>query len=404
MIQRAGMMMGVLLLMATALLGCDDDTSGSSSDPQAVRETGYLNCIDNDPNCEGQLRCITQDNEIECVDFPEGCDAAECGCLGETICGDQGCSQGTNEIACSPPEAYDPCDGKACGELCTICDPNDEDCGETGEEKACNPQGECVSNAPDLCDVPQIRCETDTDCGLDAYCNDCAGSSCENCDDCIALCIPHNCETEGEPECDEERPECPDDLQTAVVVNGCWECVAVNSCTPDNPTPVDPVPASCQDDTDCNNSSYCNGCATSSCPECDDCVAGCLPHNCGGDREPTCDQERPLCDGELSTAVIIDGCWECVDVRECTPDGPDPDPGPTSCQNDTDCSNASYCDECASSSCPECDDCIAGCVPHNCETEGEPACDEERPQCDSDSQTAIVVGGCWECVELLECR
>jgi hypothetical protein len=46
---------------------------------------------------------------------------------------------------------YDPCAGKACGDTCSLCAPDDPDCMETAEVKACNADGACVSETGDLC-------------------------------------------------------------------------------------------------------------------------------------------------------------------------------------------------------------------------------------------------------------
>jgi hypothetical protein len=43
--------------------------------------------------------------------------------------------------------AYDPCAGKATGDACRICPPDDADCVETMELKACNAEGKCTSAA-----------------------------------------------------------------------------------------------------------------------------------------------------------------------------------------------------------------------------------------------------------------
>jgi hypothetical protein len=56
---------------------------------------------------------------------------------------------------CPPP--YDPCSGKGCGDLCTICDPNDPDCVETAVPKFCQPNGGCNQAVP-ICSVGQNPC------------------------------------------------------------------------------------------------------------------------------------------------------------------------------------------------------------------------------------------------------
>ena len=48
-------------------------------------------------------------------------------------------------------DRYDPCAGKACGDRCTLCAPDDPDCMETAEVKACNPEGNCVTLSEKLC-------------------------------------------------------------------------------------------------------------------------------------------------------------------------------------------------------------------------------------------------------------
>lgn len=45
-----------------------------------------------------------------------------------------------------PPPPYDPCAGKACGDGCSICNPLDPDCFETAVLKQCNAAGQCVAN------------------------------------------------------------------------------------------------------------------------------------------------------------------------------------------------------------------------------------------------------------------
>lgn len=45
-----------------------------------------------------------------------------------------------------PPPPYDPCGGKSCGDLCSLCAPTDPGCVETAVVKQCNAAGECVAN------------------------------------------------------------------------------------------------------------------------------------------------------------------------------------------------------------------------------------------------------------------
>jgi hypothetical protein len=48
------------------------------------------------------------------------------------------------------PACDDPCAGKACGEQCFLCQPNDMGCVETAIAKACDGSGHCVT-APATC-------------------------------------------------------------------------------------------------------------------------------------------------------------------------------------------------------------------------------------------------------------
>lgn len=62
--------------------------------------------------------------------------------------------------------AYDPCAGKACGEACTVCAPDDRDCAETAVVKACDPFGRCVPQVEDLCEPARAACAGEP-CGAD---------------------------------------------------------------------------------------------------------------------------------------------------------------------------------------------------------------------------------------------
>jgi len=55
--------------------------------------------------------------------------------------------------ACGGSTTYDPCAGKKCGDMCTMCPPGDTDCMETMEIKACNSDGQCVSDTGNLCEA-----------------------------------------------------------------------------------------------------------------------------------------------------------------------------------------------------------------------------------------------------------
>jgi hypothetical protein len=102
--------------------------------------------------CDAMGQCVNEAADLMCAaECQEGdtkmIDCNTCGCVD----GMWGCTQ----IGC---DDYDPCVGKACGDACTICDPNDEDCVESAELKACDPNGVCVAETPDLCEGAYVPC------------------------------------------------------------------------------------------------------------------------------------------------------------------------------------------------------------------------------------------------------
>ena len=51
--------------------------------------------------------------------------------------------------------AFDPCAGRACGEICPACDINDPECIPIAVEMFCNAVGECIEDAETLhCEEP----------------------------------------------------------------------------------------------------------------------------------------------------------------------------------------------------------------------------------------------------------
>ncbi len=337
---------------------------------------------------------------------------------------------------------------------------------------------ECVDSPEDQCAGSEPGCGVDSDCPADEYCDSCATSSCPDCEDCVPGCLPHDCETEPEPACDLARSDC-EPGQVAVVRDGCWLCVDQVTCEPEDVRDdhcddgsqlmcdevagcneweisaiqltcwvcVDPETCrpwgepGCTSDGDCAPDRYCDPCARGSCPGCEDCVPDCLPHGCETETEPICNMLRPDCEpGQV--AVVRDGCWVCVDRLTCQPardtscdDGTEPiclmeppvcDPyseilavqqecwecvnpmtclpwGEPGCEDDDWCPPDQECDSCATSSCPDCDDCLAACVPHGCPTEEDLLCWCARPDCGPDA-VSVIYDGCWICVDRLTCQ
>lgn len=87
----------------------------------------------------------------------------------------------------------------------------------------------------------------------------------------------------------------------------------------------------------CGPGRYCEPCVTSSCPDCLDCVAACVPAASG-----RCDDDDP-CPGAKLCQWSFGTCL-------------------TPCGSDDDCGGFSYCDPCATSSGCSLKDCVAACL------------------------------------------
>lgn len=90
---------------------------------------------------------------------------------------------------------------------------------------------------------------------------------------------------------------------------------------------------------DCGPGTVCDGCATSSCPACADCLSACIPTPQGA-----CDEDDPCPDGEL--CLYEEG--RCAPA--CSDDGGCADPG-------------LQCEGCATGSCCGCKNCVPACMP-----------------------------------------
>lgn len=87
----------------------------------------------------------------------------------------------------------------------------------------------------------------------------------------------------------------------------------------------------------CGPGSFCEECATSSCPECRDCLGACVP------ADGRCDDDDPCPDGSICRF----GEGRCS--AGCTADG--------GCEDPSD-----VCAPCEASSCCGCKDCVGGCI------------------------------------------
>ena len=86
--------------------------------------------------------------------------------------------------------SFDPCAGKPCGDLCSVCAPEDPDCIETQEIKVCNADGACSGDAPQ-CDTSEFDPCQGKDCG--DFCTLCAPGDA----DCVETQVVKVCQQDG---------------------------------------------------------------------------------------------------------------------------------------------------------------------------------------------------------------
>ena len=87
----------------------------------------------------------------------------------------------------------------------------------------------------------------------------------------------------------------------------------------------------------CGPGRFCEACATSSCPECDDCLAACV------DLAPGRCDDDDACPPDSVCAYAFGTCLPA-------------------CGGDGDCGEFEFCDTCATGSCCGCKDCVGACV------------------------------------------
>jgi len=85
---------------------------------------------------------------------------------------------------------YNPCAGKHCGDVCTVCAPDDRDCAETAVVKACNQQSNCVTRTADLCRASDYDPCHNKECG--ESCRVCAPNT-----DCFETAVVKSCDSSG---------------------------------------------------------------------------------------------------------------------------------------------------------------------------------------------------------------
>jgi hypothetical protein len=158
-------------------------------------------CDPQDPNCVAPAVMMYCDKLGQCgTTFPvcggEACTSDEqCPTLGApcsvcpdgtTSCPTSVCVANQCEVFFPPCGAYDPCEGKLCGQECTICDPLDPTCVGPAVMMYCDQVGTCGMQFP-VCSGGQ--CKSDNDCPQ-------IGAPCSPCPDGTQSCPTVSCVSE----------------------------------------------------------------------------------------------------------------------------------------------------------------------------------------------------------------
>lgn len=207
--------------------------------------------------CEGNADCVKPEGPCQqcadgtyacpsascigglCISSFDSCPAQECGraedCSVPTApcqpCGDGSfaCPQvACEEFKCKPVipgcSGYSPCAGKACGESCTQCAPNDPACSETAVLKTCDANGHCTPGQAQC----GHRCQVDSDCPAIEICKSCPGGGCAKVA-CQSGTCGWECPKEPAPECTTVADCGPHIMVCQECANGkCaeWDCIA----------------------------------------------------------------------------------------------------------------------------------------------------------------------------------
>jgi hypothetical protein len=204
---------------------CEQCPDGSLACPSVDCIAGA--CVYSTDSCQGQ-QCKSDD------DCPQiGAPCQQCP-DGSVACPFSGCENGQCVGGFPGCPGYEPCAGKACGDSCTQCPPNDPECSETAVLKYCDANGGCGPSFPTCGGTGQ--CSSAGDCPAILICLPCPDGSCA-------------------------QPDC---------VNGKCDLVCA---------PV--TPPECNTNLDCPQIELCKQCGNGTCAEIE-CVAGACEFVCKG--------------------------------------------------------------------------------------------------------------------------
>jgi len=127
--------------------------------------------------------------------------------------------------------------------------------------------------------------------------------------------------------------------------NGTGECAVKPEACPEVWAPV----------CGCDGETYSSACHAASAGENVDHKGECRDTSCDDGTDPLCEMIPPVCK-DYEILAVQNSCWVCVNPSTCLPWGV------PECKENEDCDPGDVCDDCGSSSCPACDDCVPACV------------------------------------------
>lgn len=175
---------------------CQQCPDGSVACPSASCIGGL--CISSFDSCSS----ATCESDSDCPVSNAPCQP--CG-DGSYACPTSSCIQGRCAGSIPGCSGHAPCAGKACGESCTQCAPNDPACSETLVLKTCDASGHCTPGQAQCGGA----CKVDNDCPGLELCKACPGGGCAN-----VACLGGTCGW-----------KCPSDDSKA-------ECTTAKDCSP----------------------------------------------------------------------------------------------------------------------------------------------------------------------------
>ena len=275
----------LFILICSSLGGCSAE-SGDTTEPSVPTESTDPSDASDASDPSGNVSSADPSDASDSTDASDATESSD-----PTDASDTSDASDPSTIQDDPSESagYDPCREKICGDTCTLCDPEDEDCRESGPNRACDESGQCVQANGLVCGDPAyIPCEGKT-CG--ESCTICAPDD----DDCAETDVLKFCDRIGA--CVADTGDVCEELYDPCSGKSCGDTCTI--CPPD--------------DDDCAETSELKACNPDG-----DCVS---------DTGDLCVEEYDPCEGKScgETCTVCEpgdlDCFETGEIKACTVDG-----------------------------------------------------------------------------------